>query len=178
MSNSTALVDREIASQHIEGVDFGANLWVVARSPKSVLIWKKGHSWSVNGHQRYSPGELISLPDRGPGCVGRLEYHRLWDGDGKRFGWRAIEACALRIDALFDVDQIWREVRETVRQRKTMLIEGGGNQLQPPGLWGHAHAEWRARHGTGFLMLPEGMTEHDACRHKLGWRPRPGTATP
>lgn len=172
MSNSIAIVDKEIASPLIEGVDFGANLWVIARSPKAVLIWKKGHSWSVNGNQRYSGGALFGIPDRGPGSVGRMEYSRLWEGEGRRFGWQAPTSCALQIDGLFGIPGVWRQVVDVVRSRKTLLIEGGGNQLRPPGLYGHAYAEWRAIHGTGFLMLPEGMTEHDACRHKLGWAPK------
>jgi hypothetical protein len=170
ISNSAAIVDRETASQHIEGVDFGVDLWVVARSPTAVLVWVKGHSWSVNGFQRYSAGHLVGLPERGPRAVGHLEYKYLWEGEGKRFGWRAIEECGAKVNDLFNLE-IHKMVRDAVRKRATLVIQGGGGQLRPPGLYGHAYAEWVAR-GGGFLVLPEGMTEYDACRHKLGWKPR------
>jgi len=125
----------------------------------------------VNGFQRYSAGFLCGLPERGPRAICHLDYQRLWEGGGHRFTWRAIEICQRKIDHLFETDQIWRSVSDAVRQRKTLIIEGGGGQLRPPGLFGHAYDDWKAR-GGGFLVLPEGLTEHDACRHKLGWRPR------
>lgn len=171
VSNSAAIVDREMASQQIEGVDFGADLWVVARSPMAVLIWIKGHSWSVNGFQRYSAGHLVGLPDRGPRTVMRMTYKTIWEGEGKRFGWPAIEECGAKIDDLFKIEKIHETVRDSVRKRMTVIIEGGGGQLLPPGLYGHAYNDWKAR-GGGFLVLPEGMTEHDACRGKLGWKPQ------
>lgn len=174
VSNSTVISDREMAAPSIEGIDFGVNLWVVARSPQAVLVWVRGHTWSVNGHLRYSAGHLVGFPDRIARQVGHTEYRYLWEGKGKRFGWRAIEECSAKVDELFSTDQIWRSVRDAVRARKTLIIDGGAGQLLPPGIWGQAYADWQAR-GGGFLVLPEGMTEHDACRGKLGWKPKQET---
>lgn len=172
MNNSTQLVEREIASGAIEGVNFGPKVWVVVRSPLAVLLWVYGHSWSVNGHQSYAEPHLTLLPDRSPRFMHRPVYKN-FPVKGNRLRISAISSDALvQIGGAFDIrpGQGWMLV-DAITRRKTLLLDGGGNQLLPLALYGEAYRDWRAIHGTGFVMLPEGMSEHEACRGKLGWKP-------
>lgn len=170
LPNSVVIVDREFASQHIEGLDLGTKLWVVARSPTAVLIWVFGHSWSVNGHQRYAEPHLMILPDRSPRFIYKPTYQRL------EASWTRLTAAKLLdftapICAAFGLDG-WSGIVHAVANKKTCIIEGGGGQLKPPDLWGHAFDDWRKRNPDhGFIVLPPGMTRHESYRHKLGWKP-------
>lgn len=174
-SNSISLVDRELAGGGIEGVYFGPKVWVIARSPSAMLIWIFGHSWSVNGHQSYAQPHLTLLPDRTPQFMNQPRYKNL-----------PAEWTRLTVENLVSTPEIVGHIIEAfepgalpsicgaIKDRKTAIIEGGAGSLL--GLredW----KEWKAR-GGGFIVLPEGMTEWDACKGKLGWKPRPtSTAT-
>lgn len=169
-SNSAALVDREIADGSIEGVDFGPRVWVIARSPTAVLLWIFGHSASINGHVSYYQPHLTILPDRSPAFIYHPRYQSL------RHEWTRLTTSRLmefkaEICKAFDspgaFDMIWR----AVDKKKTAVIEGGGGQLPPFGLYDAAHREWTLTPGNGFVMVPEGKTRHDLYRHKLGWKP-------
>lgn len=168
-SNSTQLIDREFAAPQIEGVDFGTKLWVIARSPEAVLIWVFGHSWSVNGHRSYSEPHLMLLPDRTPNFMYRPDYKRLEVSGMSRLMVSKIGPVEPHIEEAFPGSLYG--VRRAIRDRQTLLVDGGGNQLQPPNLWGQGYHDWKAR-GGGFIMIPEGETEHSICRHKLGWKPK------
>lgn len=74
MSNRFVLVEREFIHPTIEGVDFGGKCWVIARSPTAVLIWVQGHSWALNGFQRYSGPHMTLLPNRNKPAGGWLPY--------------------------------------------------------------------------------------------------------
>jgi hypothetical protein len=172
-SNRCVVVDREIASGTIEGVDFGPRVWVVARSPDAVLMWKFASSSSVNGHRLYSEPGLYLLADRTPRFMYHPTYKRLGH-IGPRFKADHIPANDLvKIGGALDIrmgEGIYLE--RAMSDRKTLLVDGGGNQLLPAGLYGPAYRAWMAQPDHGFIMLPPGVTMHEACRHKLGWAPK------
>lgn len=170
-SNSIILVEREIVSGMIEGVDFGPKLWVIARSPTAVLVWVFGHSWSVNGHSSYAEPHLTILPDRTPRFMSNPRYTSL----GVRGRLNANDYLTAYRNSIEDVfgDGTLPYIRDAVRNRRTVVIEGGGGALLPLACYGDAHKAWRAA-GGGFIVRPEGVTEHDTMRHKLGWKPLPG----
>lgn len=168
ISNSITIVDREIASGSIEGVDFGPRVWVIARSPTAMLIWIFGHSWSVNGHQSYAQPHLTILPDRSPKFIYNPKYKSL------RHEWTRLNPSRLldfrsEIEAVFGAENI-SGIQEAVRNRKTAVLEDGGGKLTPLGLYGAAHREWVERADTGFITVPEGVNRHDMYRRKLGWK--------
>lgn len=152
-SNSTVLVDREIAAGMIEGVDFGPKLWVIARSPHAVLVWVFGQSWSLNGHKRYSEPHLVLLPDRTKAFTYRPNYKRLEISGMTRLHADKILPRWNEIEPVFPGS--FTLLTGAIRQRRTLLIDGGGGQLQPLGLYGKDYENWRAR-GGGFVMRPEG----------------------
>lgn len=170
-SNALALTEREFADRHIEGMDFGTKLWVVARSPTAVLVWVYGHSYyGGQGSSAYAQPHLTLLNDRGPRVVRHPDYTNLRSYPFVHLKASALHTVQDKLDAAFG-PAAFGTIVAAVASKRTALIDGGGNQLRPPGLHGEAYKDWRTVNGTGFLMLPEGMTEHDACRHKLGWKP-------
>lgn len=163
ISNSISIVEREIVSGKIEGVDFGPKLWVVARSPKVVLVWIFGHSWSVNGHQSYSEPHLTILPDRtarfmsNPNYInirpfGRLHSDRIEDNRGK-------------LTPFFEPEEI-EAIKVAARQRKTVVIEDGGGKLLPLNCYGKDYQGWLAS-GGGFVHRDE---VNKGLRRKLGYK--------
>lgn len=168
ISNSIAIAEREIASGLIEGVNFGPRLWVIARSPTAMLIWIFGHSWSVNGHTSYAEPHLTLLPDRSPRFMYQPSYRAF-----PPFGRLTIDRMTTHRSEITDAfgEDAYPEIECAVRERKTAIIEGGAGSLQPLRCWGHAYDDWRAA-GNGFIVRPEGVTEHDTMRHKLGWTPK------
>jgi hypothetical protein len=165
-SNSAVLIDREIANGAIEGVYFGPKLWVIARSPAAVLIWVFGHSWSVNGHQSYAQPHLTLLPDRSPRFLSQPKYRSLRRDWTRLTDFRLLE-LEDQIAPSFP-DQV-NEIAIAVRLKKTAILEGGGGALLPLKCHGEAYADWK-RNGGGFIVRPEGMTEHEMLRGKLGWK--------
>lgn len=166
-SNSIAIVNRELVSGKIEGVNFGPRLWVIARSPSAVLVWVFGHSWSVNGHQSYAEPHLTLLPDRSPRFMYKPEYRSF-----RPFGRLHPDRAARyqnEILAAFGSGS-FEPICEAIIKRRTVIIDGGGGSLLPLNCWGHAYDDWRLM-GGGFIVRPEGMTEHETMRHKLGWKP-------
>lgn len=171
-SNSIALVDRELVSGAIEGVHFGPKLWVIARSPNAVLVWVFGHSWSVNGHTSYAEPHLTLLPDRTPQFMHSPRYKSL-----RPFGRihrDRVHLYSKEICEAFGADAL-ESILQAVEKRQTAIIEGGAGSLLPLKCHGDAWQEWRAA-GGGFIVRPEGVSEHDTMRHKLGWKPLEKTA--
>lgn len=166
-SNSIAIVDRELVSGKIEGVDFGPRLWVIARSPTAVLVWIFGHSWSVNGHTSYAEPHLTLLPDRSPRFM-RNPHYKSFRPFGRIHRDR-VHLYSKEICETFGTDAL-ESILQAVEKRQTAIIEGGGGSLLPFQCYGDAHKEWRAT-GGGFIIRPEGVTEHETLRHKLGWKP-------
>lgn len=176
MTNSAVVSEREICSGRIEGVDFGPRVWVIARSPTAMLLWIFGQSyWSGRGQQGYASPHLTLLPDRTPRFMYHPEYRDI-KIEGVRLkpellsaDQRVLIGGALGIGigqgALLD---------QAIRERKTLVVEGGGGRLMPYFKNIGDVIEWkRAGHRPQFITLPEGVTEWDVSKHKLGWRPKP-----
>jgi hypothetical protein len=168
-SNSIAIVDREIVSGSIEGVNFGPRLWVIARSPSAVLAWIYGHSWSNNGHSHYAQPYLLILPDRTPRFMSNPRYLSL-EHEWTRLRPDRLDEFHDKIVEHFGADA-YASISRAVKDRLTVIIEGGGGSLQPIHCYGEAHQEWRAQ-GNGFVVFPEGADRHAFYRHKLGWKPQ------
>lgn len=170
ISNSITIVDREIASGLIEGVDFGPKVWVIARSPTAVLLWVYGQSQSINGFQRYYEPHLTILPDRSPAFINQPSYKSL------RHAWTRLTATRL-LDFKTEIEEVFGKdilpaIEQATRERKTAIIEDGGGRLKPNGLYEHAYREWIEQYGNGFVVIPDGMNPHDMYRRKLGWKPQ------
>lgn len=171
-SNTVQIVDREIADGSIEGVYFGPKVWVIARSPTAMLVWVYGHSWSNNGWQQYAEPHLTLLEDRSPRFLfqpsyrnipipgNRLRVGLIPDKDMVRIG------SALGIGMNQGAQLVW-----AIEKRKTLIIDGGGGSLRPLDCYGANHREWKDR-GGGFIVRPEGISEWDMYRGKLGWKPK------
>jgi hypothetical protein len=168
-SNRIVTVDRELASGSIEGVYFGPKIWIIARSPSAVLVWIFGHSASINGHQSYYEPHLTLLPDRSPTFIYNPRY-KSFPSFGRIHRDR-VHLYSKEICDAFGADAL-ESILQAVEKRQTAIIEGGGGSLLPFQCWGDAWKEWRAA-GGGFIVRPEGITEHDTMRHKLGWKPKP-----
>jgi hypothetical protein len=170
-SNSIAIVDREIVSGSIEGVDFGPRLWVIARSPTAVLAWIYGHSWSNNGHSHYAQPHLLILPDRTPTFMHNPRYILLTHEWTRLTDWR-LDEFAKRIEDSFPSPlQALEYIKKSVREKRTVIFDGGGGSLLPAKCYGEAHRDWQAQ-GNGFIVFPEGANRHQFYRHKLGWKPQ------
>ncbi len=167
--NSIAVIDREIVSGSIEGVDFGPKLWVIARSPNAVLAWVYGHSASINGHQSYYQPHLLILPDRTPRFLHNPRYISL-SHEWTRLRPDRLDEFHDKIVECFGTDA-YTSISRAVKDRMTVVIEGGGGSLLPVDCYNEAHHDWTAQ-GNGFVVLPEGMKRHDMFRHKLGWKPQ------
>lgn len=153
-SNSAALVDREIVSGHVEGVDFGPSMWVIARSPVAVLTWVFGFSWSVNGHRSYSEPHFIMLPDRAFRHGGNLEYKRMGYVWTRLTPKRMVE-IADKVTEAFQRDDLLPHMEVAVKDRKTLVIDGGGWPLLPARSLGEvAYQAWKNMPERGFCMNP------------------------
>lgn len=158
MSNRFELVEREIVFGHIEGVDFGPDLYCIARSPAAVLVWSPGAPYTSGRQSVYGPSHLLGLPDRTP----RFTYHPTWKHIGPlggRLRYDRILAHADQIGTLFSGEpdpEIVKEIAEAVRVRKTLLIETGGPALMPARKLGaSAYAAWRDLPYRGFVVPEE-----------------------
>lgn len=164
-SNSVAIVDREMASAQIEGVDFGSKLWVIARSPTAVLAWVYGHSASINGFRHYYEPHLLILPDRTHRFMTQPEYISM------RHAWTRLNIKNLidafpRIVEYFGEDSL-KMIEHAVWHRKTVIIEGGGGKLMPhPKLWGHDYSDFVNNPDNGFIPRSEVAK---GSRYKLGY---------
>lgn len=132
-SNRFVLVDREEIASSIEGVDFGGRCHLIVRSPEAVLFWN---------------GSLVLLPSRSPHARrGWLHYKTLQRGG--RLSRAVIENHWQAIAAAFP--DIGKPLHEAVRQRKTLIIDGGGPPLMPSRYYGPAaYAQWRHVEPRGF----------------------------
>lgn len=140
-SNRLTLVPRELIFGTINGVDFGPRVSVIARAEKPMLLWLGGHSWSVNGWQKYSESHLTLIRDRT-----RMDGWRNYKSVGKpggRLTVARLETCKAEICELFDC---WDAICWTVRTGQTLLVEGGGQEPQPALSLGRtAYLAWRER---------------------------------
>lgn len=169
MSNNIVIADRELVGGSIEGVDFGPKLWVIARSPTTVLAWVYGHSASINGFTSYYQPHLLILPDRTPSFIYNPRYKSLRH-EWTRLNSTNIEGFRNELIMAFGIEAL-PQIFFAVEKRRTVIIDGGGGSLKPLNCYGDDFREWKAR-GGGFIVYPDGMTEHDSYRHKLGWKPK------
>lgn len=180
MSNRFLLVEREFIHPSIEGVDFGGKCWCIARSPAAVLMWVFGHSWSLNGSQRYAEPCLILLPSRTDVRNGTIKYQHI--ADGGRLTAMRLSAPTIReklreafgsgfespLNGAIDGARLWVG---DAKRRRTLLIEGGGPKLMPSRMHGEEeYKRWRdlPDEDRGFL-LPAARRHRD--KHSLGYRP-------
>lgn len=154
-TNRLRIVDREMISGSLEGVDFGPELYCVARSPSAVLVWEQGHSWSVNGHVSYAESHFTVIPDRSASQRFRMRYQRIGNAGGRLSAARMAEVVD-SVMLLFGSGPADIDLRDAmiaaVRQRKTLLIEGGGPPLPPSRKLGAAaYQSWRELPYKGLI---------------------------
>jgi hypothetical protein len=143
-SNRLSFVDREDLFGTISGVDFGANLSCIARSPTAALLWSGGTAyWSGRGTSCYGQSCLYAL-DRARiihGVSGGTR--RLGDKDGGRLTVARLTAVIGAIETLFDVTDLLPWLAHAVANKQTLLIDGGGQRFAPSRRLGHdAYVQW------------------------------------
>lgn len=147
-SNSEVMVPREMIEGSIRGVDFGPRVFVLARAERPMLLWLGGHSWSVNGHQRYAESHLTIIRDRV-----RMDGWRNYESckpEGGRLTVARLEAIRDKIVLLFGEER-WPGIVHAVETKQTLLIEGGGARPQPhPSLGRDEYLRWRAEAASGL----------------------------
>lgn len=127
-SNSLALVDRELISGSIEGVNFGPSLILIARAPDRALFWNGGHSYTSGRRTEYAAATLTSIPRSV-----RFGSHPRWANHGEEGGRLTpgrVAASVFSLARFFDDNEL-AAIVEAVRQKKTCIIEGGGARFAP-----------------------------------------------
>lgn len=141
-SNRFQLVDREHLHGTLAGIDFGYNLSCIVRSPEHLLLWSGGTMYT-SGRQSVYGGSQPYLWERDPRHRTSLSgYIRLGQGGGRLSVDRITQAFT-PIVAAFGEDS-WGSITKAVRERKTLIVEGGGGQLCPSRRSGKSVLEaWR-----------------------------------
>lgn len=148
MKNSSLIVDREMIHGIIGGVDFGPRLWCIVRSPSCALVWVFGQTMSINGHQSYHQPHFTLL-NRNTGRQQWREYQSLRH-EGKRLSRALVEHFKTLFEERFG--DCFEDIASAVKQRKTLLVEGGGDPYMPDRKLGHAaYVDWRERYGKRAL---------------------------
>lgn len=136
------------------GVAFGPHMWVIARSPKALLLWVPGHAYWSGRRQNYGEATLQLIVNREQNDVYR-NYRQLKCG-GRLSAQRIIE----QMDALDEAfgPGHWKQIAEAVKAKRTHLIDGGGKPLTP------SHREMRRqRHIAAGSPPPPPKIE------QMGW---------
>jgi len=132
LSNRFAFVNREpVRNGTTSGIDFGRNVVCLARSPKAALFWNGGGGyWSGRGMpQAYAASHLTAFYRSVQGQ--RLDYTRI-GAEGGRLTPQRIAENKIEIAKLFGDDgDVIDPIIRAVRDRKTLLIEGGGEIFMP-----------------------------------------------
>jgi hypothetical protein len=131
LSNRFQFVPRQRLRGAVQGVDFGPNIHVIARSPTAALIWDSGHSYRSGNETVYGASELTGLVGLSECWGSNPKWIRLGVENG-RLSITRVEAVANKISELFD-DEARPLIVRAVRERSTLLIEGGGTHL--PATW-------------------------------------------
>jgi hypothetical protein len=125
LSNRFQLVERERISGHVGGIDFGYNLSCIARSPSVALFWSGGTAyWSGRGSTSYGKSCLTVYRRSGRFTHGS-DYTVLGEYGGRLTAKRVL-ASATEIGKAFDDEDIAPVIADAIRQKKTLVIEGGG----------------------------------------------------
>lgn len=117
-SNEPQSVDLEtIKSGNVNGVAYGPNVRVFARTKTIMLIWVPGHSYYSHGnHQSYAESNMRVVPRHEHG------WRELSSGlicRGERLKMSLFRDHADRIDSLLG-DGVWR----LLEPRKTLVLDG------------------------------------------------------
>lgn len=116
---------REVASAYQRGVNYGADMNIIARSPKYVLWQKPGHGYwgGIGQPQAYAPAELALL--RREDLISRT----LKEGRTSAATINEPEILA-KLEAAFGKAMI-EHIVAAIKNKSTLLIDGGGEQLRP-----------------------------------------------
>lgn len=138
MTNRFLYVKREALAGNINGLDFGSNLFCIARAQKAALLWSGGTScWAARGCRSYGASSLIGI-DRSRGTT----YKHIGSEGGKLTVGR-ISSHIGEIDALFGECGHLNWLILAITRRETLLIEGGGLPFKPAASLGYeAMVEW------------------------------------
>lgn len=130
-SNRFNYVDREPIRGTIDGVDFGHNLFCIARSPTAALFWDAGHKFFGGiGRQLTARAHLVAW--RRPTDEhrqGHRAYRRIGEDGGRLTHDRLLavgEAVCELFDSPRDYELMNSVARTAGRPPRTLLIEGGG----------------------------------------------------
>lgn len=138
LSNRFRFVDRENLYGTIDGVDFGYNLSCIARSSTAALLWSGGTAYTSGRQTCYGPSKLY-FKDRD--SIRGHDYQCIGERGGRLT--QRIATLPELLAPLFDADTI-AAILEAVKQKKTLLIEGGGDRFAPDRRYGEtAYQEWR-----------------------------------
>lgn len=125
-SNRFEYVGRERVHGIIEGVDFGYNLSVIARSPAVVLCWSGGSCYTSARETRYGKSSFVALWRKDHHGIPKSET---W-GDGGRLSIVKVQSVRACLEVFFGED-LYEQIVQGVCRRQTLLIEGGGAPLMP-----------------------------------------------
>ena len=148
-SNSIVISDKEMISGLIGGVDFGHDLYCIARSPDAMLVWSPGGTYWSGRMSHYAESVLYLFLNRRQsnwGMVGgRRDYERI-GREGGRLTRDRITAVADRLAAVFGAEAA-TAIEEAVAARKTLIVDGGGRIPCPSRKVGHeALNRWTDSH--------------------------------
>jgi hypothetical protein len=126
-NNRIQFVEREHISGHIEGVDFGYRMQVIARSPAFVLCWSSGTAYTSGRQTCYGESSMTVIP-RDPRFRYHPDYRRI-PPEGGRLTYRRIMEVKDKLHEFFPDDVL--SIANAAQRRQTVLIEGGGPPLMP-----------------------------------------------
>ncbi|AXQ69886.1 hypothetical protein HOU03_gp382 [Caulobacter phage CcrSC] len=128
------IVDRENTPGSQGGVDYGSTpLTVLARSPVAALLWMPGGTYhSGIGQRSYASAYMMVIKGRSLSVWERNKKHdfeRKLHEPAKRLSSAMIMERAEKINEFFEAD-IAVELAKAVKQRKTLLVDGGGEPFK------------------------------------------------
>jgi len=152
--NNINFVPRERVSGHIEGVDYGYNMFCIARSPEALLLWSAGTAYTSGRQTRYGASSL-ELLDRASSPDRQKSLGRIGD-DGGRLTAARIWAVKDVLENLFGAGKA-EHIAYAVKTRQTVLFDGGGGALQPCRTLGaEAYRLWRDVPTNGYYNNMKG----------------------
>jgi hypothetical protein len=127
ISNRLALVPREHLHGGIQGVWWGYNACCLARSPDTVLLWSSGTPYTAGRMTNYGSSHLTALLGMSPDWGRKPKWLRIGP-DGGRLSVARISEASATLAELFGAD-VAALLPRCVKERMTLLIEGGGETL-------------------------------------------------
>lgn len=169
MNNHFTLVPRERIHGTLEGVDFGYNLFCLARSPRALLLWSSGTAYTSGRRTEYGTSALYGLL-RNSHFSANPKYDRIIEGGRWSVARLNLVSVTVAIRQLFEEPEITNGVEVGLiaclaaaqsPRRSTVLVEGGGPQLMPSRTLGMSvYDTWRALPDSqrGFVCDPHALT--------------------